>query len=108
VWVIDQGPGPCEYSCRQGGAGAAPTAYSNTWALGRLAPGATARFDWHVTAVQPGSFTVSYQVAADVDGGPARAVTAAGDGPVTGSFRVTISSSVPRPYVTSSGQVSYR
>lgn len=108
VWVIDQAPGACGYSCRQGGAGAAATAYSDTWALGRLAPGATARFDWHVTAVQPGSFTVAYEVAADPNGGSARAIATAGDVPVTGSFRVTISNAVPKPYVTASGQVVYR
>ena len=47
-------------SCNQGGSGGAVTAYSNTWALGRLAPGATARFVWRVTAVSPGTHVVAY------------------------------------------------
>ena len=40
IWIVDRAPGPCRYSCRNGGQGAAVTAYSNTWALGRLKPGA--------------------------------------------------------------------
>ena len=47
-------PGPCRYSCRSGGPGGAVTAYANTWALGPLRPGATAKFDWGVTAVKAG------------------------------------------------------
>ena len=46
VWIIDQAPGPCGYSCRSRGPGGAATAYTNTWALGRLAPGHTAVFRW--------------------------------------------------------------
>ena len=46
LWIIDRSPGTCGYSCQNGGQGAAVTAYANTWALGRLAPGKTARFDW--------------------------------------------------------------
>ncbi len=112
VWVIDQAPGPCSFSCHAGGAGGAATASSNTWALGRLEPGATARFDWHVTAMRAGSYTVVYQVAASPVGGRARAVSGGaagpgGRGPVAGSFRVTVSSAAPVPYVTSSGKVRY-
>jgi hypothetical protein len=106
VWVIDQAPGPCRYSCRQGGLGGAATSDSDTWALGRLAPGATARFRWHVTAVRAGRYAVVYTVAADLSGGRTRAVTAAGR-PVSGSFHVAISAAVPQPRVTSSGAVVY-
>jgi hypothetical protein len=106
VWVIDREPGRCGYSCRQGGSGAAATANSNTWALGRLAPGKTARFEWHVTAVRPGHYTVRYTVGADLPGARTRAVNARGR-PVKGSFRVKISGQAPRPRVTSSGQVVY-
>jgi hypothetical protein len=110
VWVIDRAPGPCSFSCQ--GAGGAATADKNTWALGRLEPGATARFDWHVTAVRAGRYTVVYEVAASPAGGRARAVSggaagAGARGPVTGSFRVTVSSAAPVPYVTSSGKVRY-
>ena len=56
VWIVDDGPRP------------ATTAYIDTWALGRLEPGDGKRFMWRVTAVQPGTHTVSYQVAAGLDG----------------------------------------
>jgi hypothetical protein len=46
VWVIDREPGPCEQGCSSGGPGGAASTYSDTWTLGSLAPGATARFDW--------------------------------------------------------------
>ena len=106
VWVIDQAPGPCRSSCRQGVPGGAATADSDTWALGRLAPGATARFQWHVTAVRPGRYEIAYTVAANLSGGHTRAV-APGGGPVSGRFRVEISGAVPNPRVTRSGKVIY-
>jgi hypothetical protein len=106
VWVIDQDPGPCQYSCRQGGPGAATTADSNTWALGRLKPGATATFDWRVTAVQPGRYTVEYQIAADLAGGPARAVGPGGARP-QGEFHVTIAGAPQGAYVNNQGKVVY-
>src|SRR5262249_52982781 len=43
---VDRGPGACNYSCPNGGQGGGVTAYANTWALGRLRPGQTARFEW--------------------------------------------------------------
>ena len=55
-------------TCSQGGSGGAVTAYSNTWALGALAPGKTATFVWRVTAVQPGVHTVAWEVAAGLNG----------------------------------------
>ena len=61
-------PGPCRYSCRSGGPGGAVTAYANTWALGPLKPGATAKFVWGVTAVKSGRHVVQYQVAAGLNG----------------------------------------
>jgi hypothetical protein len=39
VWILDDGP--------RGGT----TAYTNTWALGRVAPGATKTFEWRATPV---------------------------------------------------------
>lgn len=106
VWVIDREPGPCEQGCSSGGPGGAASTYSDTWTLGSLAPGATARFDWHVTAVKAGSYTVVYEVAADPDGKRARVVGARA-GSVAGRFRVEISSRSGVPYVTPSGRVMY-
>ena len=56
VWVIDDGP--------RGGV----TAYTNTWALGRVDPGETKTFEWKVTPVKAGSFDITYRVAAGLDG----------------------------------------
>src|SRR3954468_10806302 len=56
VWIVDTDP--------VGGI----TAYTNTWALGPLKPGRSARFVWKVTAVQPGTHEVHYRVAAGLNG----------------------------------------
>jgi hypothetical protein len=77
VWIVDSGPA--------GGV----TAYSNTWALGRLRPGQVKTFVWRVTAVKPGTHTVKYTVAAGLDG-KAKARLASGE-LATGSFQVDIS-----------------
>jgi hypothetical protein len=77
VWIIDDGP--------RGG----DTAYTNTWALGRLTPGQTRRFVWRVTAVQPGTHTVKWQVAAGLNG-KAKA-TLAGNREPSGSITVDVS-----------------
>jgi hypothetical protein len=78
VWIVDKGP--------VGG----DTAYVNTWAVGRLPAGGTRTFTWHVTAVAPGRHTVSYRVAAGLDG-KAKARLAGGGVP-EGSITVAISS----------------
>jgi hypothetical protein len=103
VWVIDRAPGPCKYSCNSGGPGGAVTAYSNTWALGPLRPGATATFDWGVTPVKPGKYVVAYQVAAGLNG-KAKAVLPGGQ-PPRGKFTVTIHSAPQQAYVNNQGQV---
>ena len=104
VWIINQAPGPCRYSCRNRGPGAAATAYSNTWALGRLAPGHTVAFRWKLTAVAAGPQTVVYEVAAGLNGF-AKAVLRNG-APARGRFDVRISSVPPRSTVQSDGQVT--
>jgi hypothetical protein len=103
VWVVDRPPGPCNYSCSSGGPGGAVTAYSNTWALGPLRPGATARFEWGVTPIKPGKYVVEYQVAAGLNG-KAKAVLSSGQQP-QGRFNVTIQSAPQQAYVNDRGQV---
>lgn len=103
IWVVDQGPGPCQYSCRNGGAGAAVTAYSNTWALGVLRPGRTLRFTWKLTAVSPGRHVVAWQVAAGLNG-KAKAVLSDGSRP-EGQFAVDISHAPQQSYVNNNGQI---
>ncbi len=74
VWVVDNGP--------LGG----DSATTNTWALGRLKPGATKTFKWKVTAVQAGSYTINYRISPGLDG---RARLKSG-GRTKGAFRVSI------------------
>jgi len=78
------------------------TAYVNTWALGKLAPGKERSFHWSVTAVKAGPFRVKYTVAAGLNG-KAKAVDANGRRPV-GSFAGTISDKAPITRVSDDGQ----
>lgn len=119
VWIIDQAPDPSQQACPQnfnaetytgrnfstcsGGPGGATTAYANTWALGSLAPGRSATFVWHLTAVQPGTHVVNWRVAAGLNG-KAKAVNASG-GPPAGRFTVSISSAPQQSYVNGNGQI---
>jgi hypothetical protein len=103
VWIVNRGPGRCGYSCQQGGAGAAVTAYSNTWALGPLKPGRTATFDWAVTAVVPGTYEVQYVVAAGLNGKAAARLN--GGGIPRGTLDVKITPNPQKSYVNNNGQV---
>ncbi len=119
VWIVDGAPDPSQQSCPQnlnaetytgsnysacsGGPGGAATAYSNTWALGSLAPGKSATFVWHLTAVQSGTHVVHWRVAAGLNG-KAKAVTASG-GPPEGLFTVSISNAPEQSYVNGNGQI---
>jgi len=109
VWVIDRPPGACNAGCRPGSSngsgspGGAVTAYSNTWALGALAPGRTAKFDWAVTAVAPGRHVVAWEVAAGLNG-KAKAVTSSGS-PPNGTFTVLIHRAPSESYVNNNGQI---
>jgi hypothetical protein len=105
IWIVDAAPGPCGYSCQQGGQGAAVTAYSNTWSLGPLHPGQTMRFDWKVTAVQPGKHVVAWEVAAGLNGN-AKAVLADGSQP-HGTFVVDVSSKPEQAYVNNQGKIVF-
>ena len=89
VWIVDGEP--------RGGA----TSYTNTWALGRLPPGRTARFDWALTPVRGGEFTVSYRVSPGLD---ARARTAQGSR-TRGRLRVSISEDPREPRVRADGEI---
>lgn len=96
IWVIEQGPGPVADPPVQTESvsppGGGQTAYVNTWALGALPPGHTRTFQWHVTPVKAGTYTVHYTVAAGLAG---RSKARLADGSVPrGSFTVSIA---PRP-----------
>ncbi len=104
IWIVQKAPGPCGYSCRNLGPGAAVTAYSNTWALGRLSPGQTARFVWTVTPVKAGRFVVAWAVAAALSGDN-RAVLASGR-PARGKLTVHVSTRPPHYVVAPDGKVT--
>jgi hypothetical protein len=74
VWILDDEPA--------GGT----TAVTNTWALGPLRPGETKTFEWALTAVSAGTYTLDYEASPGIDG---RAAAAAGER-VGGSFKVVI------------------
>jgi hypothetical protein len=76
VWIVDDGP--------RGGV----TAYTNTWALGRVPPGAEKTFEFKVTPVKPGNHEVSYRLSAGLDG-KAKARVAGGGRP-EGKFAVRV------------------
>lgn len=103
LWIVDRGPGACGYSCRNGGPGAGVTAYSNTWALGRLAPGHSVRFDWAVTAVVAGRHRLAWEIAAGLNG-KASAVLANGARP-HGTFAVDVGRAPAQSYVNNDGQI---
>jgi hypothetical protein len=87
VFVVNTGP--------HGG----ETANQNTSAFGReLQPGDTARFVWNVTAVQPGRFTIHYQVSAGLFG-KAQAVDASGAVNPTGVFKGVVVQKAPHSTV---------
>jgi hypothetical protein len=92
VWVLDDGP--------RGGI----TAYTNTWALGRLKPGQTKTFVWKVTAVKPGVHAIKYKIAAGLDG-KAKAVLAGGNEEPTGAFTINVSGKPADARVGNNGQV---
>ncbi len=109
VWVLDNPPGPCNSGCAAnsssggGGPGGAVTAYANTWALGPLGAGQTAKFDFGVTAVKPGRHVVAWEVAAGLNG-KAKAVLSDGSLP-HGKFTVLVRNTPAQTYVNNNGQI---
>ena len=89
VWIVDESP--------TGG----DTAYTNTWALGELPAGDTREFEWKVTAVKAGEYTIDYSVSPGLDG---KAVAAAGR-TTKGTFKVTIDDTPPNARVGGNGEV---
>jgi len=89
VWIVDREP--------EGGA----SAYTNTWAVGRMFPGETKELEWRLTAVRPGTYTINYRVAPGLNG---KAVAANGQKD-SGSFRVTISDEPVPARVNAKGEV---
>jgi hypothetical protein len=100
VWTLEEGYPKLAGQTQSAGAEAAQT---DTFSFGPLASNESRSMVWNVTAVEPGTYTVHYRVAAGLQG-KAKAVT--GDGSVPeGEFVVRISSTPPQTRVNDSGQV---
>jgi hypothetical protein len=79
------------------------TAYVETWACGRLKPGAEKTFVWSVTAVKAGPYKITWRVAAGLNG-KAKAVDAEGGGAPTGTFTGTVSDEAPEVRIADDGK----
>lgn len=105
TWIIDTGPGriarPPVPTAEVSPPGNGTTAFVHTWALGRLAPGATKLFRWKLTPVRAGTHTVHYAIAAGLYG-KAEAVLARGGGRPTGSITVHVAGQPPIKHVNPS------
>lgn len=100
VWILEQGYPKLAGQTASAGAQAVQT---NTFSFGELDAGDTREIVWRLTPVQPGTYTVNYQVAAGLQG-KATAVTEDGSVP-RGEFAVRISDVPPQTRVTDSGKV---
>jgi hypothetical protein len=89
IWILDEEP--------KGGT----SAYSNTWSLGPLKGGQTKTFEWKLTAVEPGSYSLAYRVAPGLDG---KARLAAGS-KARGIFTVQVADKPVPARVNSKGEV---
>jgi hypothetical protein len=101
TWIIYDGPGPLAKPAVESEeitkAGGAQTANTHTWALGRLAPGATKTFSWKLLPVVSGVKTIRYEVAADLNG-KAKAQLAGGEN-AAGTFIVHVAPAPPDIHV---------
>ncbi len=100
VWVLEEGYPKLAGGTAPAGAEAAQT---NTYAFGELPAGSTRSMIWKVTAVQAGDFTVSYRVAAGLQG---KAIAVNTDGSVPeGEFAVRITQRPAQTRVNEAGKV---
>jgi hypothetical protein len=110
VWILEQGypriAGTEAGAPPEGeiaGSGGAETAQTNTFSFGPLDPNETTEILFRVTAVQDGTYTVHYRIAAGLQG---KAVAVNEDGSVPeGEFVVRISDVPPQTRVDDAGNV---
>ena len=109
VWILEEGyPKLIEGDVTEKNLDEAPTAgaaaaQTNTFSFGQLPAGESKDIVWRVTPVEPGTYTVHYELAAGLTG-RAKAVTNDGS-PVAGEFVVTITDKPPRASVDANGDV---
>ena len=89
IWILDEEP--------KGGT----SAYANTWSLGPMRAGETKTFEWKLTAVEPGEYSLAYRVAPGLDG---KARLAAGS-KARGTFTVQVADKPVPARVNSKGEV---
>lgn len=92
IWILDRGPVGGE------------TAYTNTWALGRLGPGELKTFEWRVTAVRAGDFQIGYRISPGLDGKAKLASGTEGDG----AFLVSVEDAPPGARIGEDGKTVVR
>jgi hypothetical protein len=109
VWILESDypklltPGLDPDELDEAPSAGAEAAQTDTFSFGAVAPADAKDIVWRVTAVEPGTYTVHYEVAAGLQG-KAKAVT--GDGsPVEGEFVVTITDKPPQARVNDAGEV---
>ena len=78
------------------------SAFVDTYPLGPLAAGRSATFTWDVSAVKAGPYRLCWRVNAGLYG-KARAVPAAGGGPISGEFKGEISQKAPKATIAPDG-----
>jgi hypothetical protein len=91
VWVVDEGPLSGD------------TAYTNTWALGSIAPHASRTFRWSVVPVRAGRYTLRYVLTGSTTG--RSQLRLAGGGVPHGSFGVRVSGKPAQVRVTPDGRI---
>ena len=89
IWILDKEP--------VGGT----SAYSNTWTLGPLKGGQTKTFEWKLTAVEPGRYSLAYRVSPGLDNKARLADGSKADG----SFDVRVVDEPVPARVNSKGEV---
>ena len=89
IWILDKEP--------VGGT----SAYSNTWTLGPLRGGQTKTFEWKLTAVEPGTYSLAYRVSPGLD----NKATLADGSKARGTFDVTVTDEPIPARVNSKGEV---
>jgi hypothetical protein len=109
VWILEHNypklitAGVSEKDLDSAPSAGAAAAQTNTFSFGPLDPGESKDIVWRVTPIEPGTYTVHYEIAAGLTG-KAKAVTEDG-GPVEGEFVVTITDKPPRARVNDAGDV---
>jgi hypothetical protein len=109
VWILENEypklltPGLDANELDQAPSAGAEAAQTDTFSFGPVPPGEAKDIVWRVTPVEPGTYTVHYELAAGLTG-KAKAVTKDGS-PVEGEFVVTITDKPPQARVNDAGEV---